>query len=197
MVRAIHLALALILATSSARETSAQPSAKTVAELIDEIKARKEKVLFPSAVASEMTVQGMPSGVAYMPTGETRPPQKSKQSEPLAPMVWSVTGINQELSAVLVIDHQVHNVDSTNMHQWIGDWRVRSISERSVVVAHRHGRTLSLPVPDVGTAPDPFLRALRPTDAAEQRPEFPGVGTIPARHPMAGHHADGSTPGFP
>jgi hypothetical protein len=123
---------------------TAQQAAPTVATLIETIKAQREQALHPR-LAPE---QGKTSTLAI-------------PAAPHAPLLWSVAGVDDDLSAVLVIDRKVYTVHRHSLPQRAGPWLVRHMDADKVCM-HQGPRTVCLTPPDKNASVLPFLQALRP-----------------------------------
>jgi len=120
----------------------AQPPAHSVADLIESIKAQKELALNPPSQGAR--AKRGPDAVA-----DTDSP----------PLLWSVSGLNEDYSAVLVIDRKVYTVRSTQLPRRVGGWRVHHIGAQSVCVSLR-GEPQCLQAPDSATTAHAFVQAL-------------------------------------
>ncbi len=153
----------VVLAPASAR---AQARTATVSDLIGSIKQQKELALQP---------RPGPASPVQRPAPEAGPAHKPVSAAP--PMVWSVTGLNQQFTAVLVHDRKVYTVVSDGLPRTLGGWRVHQINEQAVLVS-RESRSLRLPVPDVASSPFPFVQALTPPVGEFSPLAGPGAGTM-------------------
>lgn len=119
----------------------AQQADGTLVDLIRSVKAQKEAALDPGRAARQQAVQAG---------------QSLAQS---TPMLWSITGINDDYTALLLLDGQVQQVHSGDLPVGLGAWRVLSVDSTGVLLS-RAGRRLHLPAPDAGTRPEPYMGQL-------------------------------------
>lgn len=161
----------------------AQPSSPSVADMIEAIKARKEMAMLPPA-----------SRGPRAPTPSRTDDRPRVADGVTEPMVWSVTGMNDQLTAVLVIDRKVHTVSSAALPRTLGGWNVLRISNEAVLVS-RKGVSQRLAVPDSASSPFPFVKALSTSpgvpvpqalvqDAAPQRPDSLTEAGLYSRLPL-------------
>ena len=92
----------------------------SVADLIDRLKQKKEQ-----------EVLGTPAPKPDK-ANATRPSQRFQMPSP--PMLWSISGINNELEAVLIYQGKAHVATSSKLPMRIGPWQVDSISAQGVII---------------------------------------------------------------
>jgi hypothetical protein len=80
-------------------------------------------------------------------------------------LVWSVSGLNDDYSAVLVMGQKVHTVSSKNLPQSVAGWQVESLNAQGVCMS-RLKRHMCLPAPDSASSVHPFVRTLAPHTAS-------------------------------
>ena len=144
---------------------SAQPADATLSGLIGSIKAQKEAALDPHR--------------AERPQPETKlklVPQKT-------PIVWSIFGLNQAFSAVVVIDAKTHVLSSRDLPYRAAGWKVLSMDAAGLMV-QGHGRRLWLPAPDVGTRPELYLHELGVTATSNHSLDAVDTGVLSHRLPL-------------
>ena len=137
----------------------AQSSASSVADLIEAIKVQREMALSPGIASSRV-----------------KPGNSALADAENDPLVWSVWGMNDDYTAVLVIDRKVHTVKSSGLPHKTGSWRVRHISGQAVCLSQR-GREVCLPAPNDAHMAVPFVKALLSTSSE-------GYGIPTAQNPV-------------
>ena len=152
---------------------SAQPADATLSGLIGSIKAQKEAALDPRR--------------AERPPPETKP----KLAPPKTPIVWSIFGLNQAFSAVVVIDGKTHVLRSTDLPYRTAGWKVLSMDAAGLLV-QGHGRRLWLPAPDVGTRPELYLQELGVTVSSNSSFDAADAGVLSHRLPLQSRPFSGS-----
>ena len=145
-----------------------EPASKTVQELIQSMKAQRELMLVPGAQPR---------------SGGTSRPSAPEQPD-MPPLLWSVSGLNDGYTAVLVIDRKVHVVQSQSLPVWIGGWRVRWIDAHGVGLI-RPGKKLNLPAPSSASTTEAFMKAL-PVDARQDSMSMDSATDAPAAASAAG-----------
>jgi hypothetical protein len=130
-------------------------------------------VLFPLTVASQ-TADGTLSGLigsikaqkeaALDPRRSASPPPDTKPKVLLQrpPIVWSIFGLNQTFSAVVVIEGKTHVLRNIDLPYRTAGWSVLSMDDSGLRV-QGHGRVLLIPAPNAGTRPELYLRELNAT----------------------------------
>lgn len=114
---------------------------RTLGELIDAIKAQREAVLIPGPAPASPS----PSPSSSSATHQSRQTGPMNFPEQL-PKLWSVTGMNGRLTAVLVDNGKVYTLDSENLPIQVGGWRVSQM-DPSAIVLRQQGRVLRLIAP--------------------------------------------------
>jgi len=128
----------------------AQPS--SVGELIAKSKALKTQEL----QGATPTKSANPSSLK----AKTVPQQASQ------PKLWSITGVDAQLTAVLLYQQKAYTVHSTQLPADVGLWQVTDISDQQVwltetkAVANKR-QVLVLQAPDIDTKLDGYLQALQ------------------------------------
>jgi hypothetical protein len=125
---------------------TAQQTSPTVATLIDAIKTQREQALSPKPAPEQSRAQA-----------------STAQALAHAPLLWSISGVNEELHAVLVVDRRVYTVHKQGLPQRAGAWQVRHIDTQKVCI-HKGAHTMCLTPPDRSASVLPFLQALRPAE---------------------------------
>lgn len=143
----------------------AQPADATLSGLIGSIKAQKEAALDPRR--------------AERPPLATKP----KLLEQKSPIVWSIFGLNQAFSAVVVIDAKTHVLSSRDLPYRAAGWKVLSMDAAGLLV-QGHGRRLWLPAPDVGTRPELYLQELGVTVSSNHSLDASDAGVLSHRLPL-------------
>ena len=152
--RAMALALLLLLLAGAAALAQAQ----TLGELINQVKKAREAELMGAPAPSVRTPSAGSSGPKFNPAYEA------------LPRVWSVSGLNERFSAVLVHDGKARAVDSDELPLRLGPWQVLSVGHAGVEVrrwpsaAARPDKVL-LRAPAPGASADAYLKLLQPHDA--------------------------------
>lgn len=139
----------------------AQPHSPSVSDLIDSVKAQREAAL------------GFDSRKAPSDLGA-----KVRSHTPANPLLWSISGLNDNLSAVLVIGQRVYQVDNASLPQQVGGWQVERLDANSIWLS-RAGRRMKLPAPSSASTAHAFVHALQ---AAKSPTEESGT---PRRSPQA------------
>jgi len=130
-------------ALPSQTQASLPPATRTVQELIQTLKAQRQLQLDPQKQSAK--------------EGSARPVSPGRSAMP--PLLWSLSGLNQRYTAVMVIERRVHVIQSQSLPMSVGGWRVRAMDEDGVSLS-RGARTLNLPAPHAGSTTDAFLKAL-------------------------------------
>jgi hypothetical protein len=144
---------------------AAQPADATLSGLIGSIKAQKESALDPRRVAR--------------PQPEPLPKVLHRKT----PIVWSIFGLNQAFSAVVVIEGKTHVLHSSDLPYLAAGWKVLSMDATGLQL-QGHGRRLSLPAPDVGTRPEQFLSELGVNVASANALDASDTGILSQRLPL-------------
>lgn len=159
------LALVALLAFMAPQPAWAQSQTPTVSDLIESIKQQKEMALQPRPAPASLGQKGAPAAPPPRPDLSSAAPSA-------APLVWSVTGLNQQFTAVLVHERKVYTVASDSLPYTLGGWRVHQIHEQAVLVS-RESRWLRLPVPEAGNTAYPFVQAFAPPVSESPPPAVP------------------------
>lgn len=129
------------LALMLALPVSAQTTEGTLVDLVRAVKAQKEAALDPARAQRQQTQQ-----IVQSQTNST-------------PLVWSITGLNHDYTALLVHDGQVQRVRTADLPFGLGVWRVVAVDSTGVLL-HRAGQQMHLPAPDAGTRPETYMTQL-------------------------------------
>jgi hypothetical protein len=141
----------------------AQPADATLSGLIESIKVQKESALDPRKPAIRL------------------PDTKPKVLPRKTPMVWSIFGLNQMFSAVVVIEGKTHVLRTSDLPYLTAGWKVLSMDATGVQV-QGHGRRLLLPSPDAGTRPELYLHELGVTVSSNNANDASDSGIL--SHPL-------------
>lgn len=146
----------------------AQSASPSVSDLIDTIKMQREMALTPSLKGSRF-----------------KSPPSTASAAPARPLLWSVTGVNEDYSAVVVVDRKAYTVRSMAIPQRVGRWTVDRVSAHAVCLS-QGGQRHCLDAPHSASSVYPFVNALPPAPSAE--PAF-AVSTppVPAPAPVTGN----------
>jgi hypothetical protein len=125
----------LVVAVMFPLRGASQPADATLSGLIGSIKAQKEAALDPGKSASP------------------HPNTKPKLLPPKTPIVWSIFGLNQMFTAVVVIEGKTRVLRSIDLPYRVAGWRVLSMDATGVLV-QGYGRRLLLPAPNLETGLD-------------------------------------------
>lgn len=142
--------VAAILMMGSVHMAMAQPS--SVGELIAKSKALKTQEL-----------QGATPPKSASPSSNKT---KAKPVPASKPKLWSITGVDAQLIAVLLHQQKAYTVHSTQLPADVGPWQVTDISDQQVwlvetkAVANKR-QVLVLQAPDQDTKLDGYLQALQ------------------------------------
>jgi hypothetical protein len=152
----------LLVAVLFPLTVSSQTADATLSGLIGSIKAQKEAALDPRRSAS--------------PPLDTKPKVLLQRT----PIVWSIFGLNQTFSAVVVIEGKAHVLRNIDLPYWAAGWSVLSMDDSGVRV-QGHGRLLLIPAPNAGTKPELYLRELGVTAPSNNANDVfdPGVLSHP------------------
>jgi hypothetical protein len=131
----------LVVAVMFPLRGASQPADATLSGLIGSIKAQKEAALDPGKSASP------------------HPNTKPKLLPPKTPIVWSIFGLNQMFTAVVVIEGKTRVLRSIDLPYRVAGWRVLSMDATGVLV-QGYGRRLLLPAPNLETRPEVYLHEL-------------------------------------
>jgi hypothetical protein len=142
---------------------AAQPADATLSGLIGSIKAQKEAALDPRRSAS--------------PDPDTKPKVLPRKT----PMVWSIFGLNQMFSAVVVIEGKTHVLRTSDLPYLTAGWKVLSMDATGVQVQGR-GRLFLIPAPDAGTRPELYLHELGVTVSSNNANDVFDSGIL--SHPL-------------
>jgi hypothetical protein len=103
-------------------------------------------------------------------------------------LVWSLSGLGQEFSAILVYNQKAHVVHSSHLPQYVGPWRITNLSKQGVQADFRRSgpRTGSAfwPAPMTGSTADVFVLAL--PAATEDADEALSASPPPATPAVSG-----------
>lgn len=142
---------------------ASQTADATLSGLIGSIKAQKEAALDPRRGASP------------------HPDTKSKFLPQKTPIVWSIFGLNQTFSAVVVIEGKTHVLRSIDLPYRVAGWNVLSMDDSGVRVQGR-GRLFLIPAPDAGTRPELYLHELGVTVSSNNANDASDSGIL--SHPL-------------
>jgi hypothetical protein len=134
------------------------PEGRTVQELIQTLKDQRARQLEP---------QTQPAG-QKQPQLQTQTKRGGSSSVAhgnwaMLPLLWSLSGLNEGFTAVLVIERGVHVIKSQSLPVSVKGWQVRSMDAHGVHLV-RGGEKLHLQAPSEDHSVDPFLNALPPQD---------------------------------
>lgn len=160
------LALLPLVSLALPQPARAQSQPPTVSDLIESIKQQKEMALQPRPAPASPGQKGASAAPPPRPVVSTA-----------APLVWSVTGLNQQFTAVLVHERKVYTVASDSLPYTLGAWRVHRIDEHAVLVS-REARVLRLPVPDAASTGHAFVQAFAPPVSEFSPPPGSGAATM-------------------
>ena len=142
--------VAAILMMGSVHMAMAQPS--SVGELIAKSKALKTQELQGASPSKSASPSSNKTKAAPVPAGK--------------PKLWSITGVDAQLTAVLLHQQKAYTVHSTQLPADVGPWQVTDISDQQVwlvetkAVANKR-QVLVLQAPDQDTKLDGYLQALQ------------------------------------
>ncbi len=127
-------------------------SQRTVSELIQTIKAQKEKALEPQLAPTAphqatraVAATPRPARTAIAPLRPAETPAPAPRIAPVVksevwPQVWSLGGVNGNYSASLLIERRIHWIDGESLPQEVAGWMVLSISARDVCISRQDQR---------------------------------------------------------
>lgn len=164
----------------------AQPS--SVGDLIAKSKALKTQEL-----------QGATPPKAASPGSKS----KATPAPAVKPKLWSITGVDDKLTAVLLHQQKAYTVDSLQLPTDVGPWQVTAISDQQVwltetkAVANKR-QVVVLQAPDQNTKLDGYVQALQKSAGQEEdlagllsRPPAPQLAPQLAPLPQAVSHGAG------
>jgi hypothetical protein len=134
--------------------------------MIDQAKRQQAQALNPAP----------PPKLAALPAKKTPPPIEfdfsppPKKSKP--PMLWSLTGMNNQLVAEVIFDEEVHVLRLNEGDREIGPWLIEryGVNGLHLVPANNHDnkstKSLFLPAPTLGTSLEKFDAVLPTTPQA-------------------------------
>jgi hypothetical protein len=160
------MAIALVCSMPAARS-------QTLGELINQVKKAREAELL-----------GAPA-----PSKSAKPGPRVSAAHDALPLVWSISGLDEQFSAVLVHDSKVHVVASGDLPLRLGPWQLVSVGHGGVMVRRWLGvpsrpDVVLIKAPAPGAALDAYLKQLQPRSAqASAMADSPAA--LPADVPMS------------
>jgi hypothetical protein len=129
-------------------------------------------------------------------------PSSSKTKAPAVaaskPKLWSITGVDDKLTAVLLHQQKAFTVHSTQLPADVGPWQVTEITDQHVwlvetkAVANKR-QVVVLDAPDQDTKLDGYVQALQKGSSQDEgltsllsRPPQPQAAPLPPSLPMPG-----------
>lgn len=132
------------------------PEGRTVQELIQSLKDQRTRQLEPQTQPPE---QKLKQPQPQTPTRRASSSSLARGNGATSPLLWSLSGLNEGFTAVLVIERGVHVIKSQTLPVSVKGWQVRSIDAHGVYLV-RGAEALNLQAPSGDNAVDPFLNAL-------------------------------------